>query len=351
MSTSTAMKSSLIEDNTQSPPRKINPKWKIVDTPQDSSFVPTFAVTLWLGWNGIVFGLIILAIALPINVYKGIVISILLTSILLPRDFPSAYSEGWGNWIMQKARMYFGLKTTIEDNDAINEYSEKNKAVIFACEPHDILPYSVFSFNPSLNVLPGKVGADGCVLMTSAIFNIPIMKHVYSWIGGDSVDKKTFRTRLQNNQSLAFCPGGVQEVLFMDPSKPDELILYLQSRKGFIKLALENGSPIVPVFTFNLDGSYGYILPRGKLVNDLARAIGFLPVFFWGRFYVPLGIPFAQKISVVFGKPIDVPKLEIKDITEDVVNKYHTLFLDELTALFERHKHDEGYGHRTLNIM
>lgn len=136
-----------------------------------------------------------------------------------------------------------------------------------------------------------------------------------------------------------------------DPDAPHEIALYLQSRKGFIKLALESGSPIVPVFTFHLDGSFGYFLPRGKAVGALARTIGFLPIFFWGRFGIPLGIPYPKKLSVVFGRAIDVPKVDKSEVTNELVNKYHEIFVEEMIDLFERHKLVEGYGHRTLKIL
>lgn len=51
---------------------------------------------------------------------------------------------------------------------------------------------------------------------------------------------------------------GVQEVLLMDPNnEPEKLVVFLKERKGFVKLALENGSALVPTFCFGLDGSYG----------------------------------------------------------------------------------------------
>ena len=87
----------------------------------------------------------------------------------------------------------------------------------------------------------------------------------------------------------------------MDPDKPNDVVLYLKKRRGFIKLALATGSPVVPVFCFNLDGSYGYWFPRGKLTEQISRTIGFLPLIFWGRWALPFGIPHPQKIYVVIG--------------------------------------------------
>ena len=197
---------------------------------------------------------------------------------------------------------------------------------------------------------------------------------VYSWVKRLPVDKRTFLGRLHRGESFAFTPGGVQEVLAT--GKPKEVVLYLQKRKGFIKLALTTGSPVVPVFAFNLDGSYGHWFPRGRFVEQLSRATGFVPLLFWGRWGVPYGIPNPKKIHVVIGQgkwssvnvhismrcsfrpylsfvsysAIDVPK-EGDKVSQESIDKYHAIFLKELEALFERHKEEAGYGRRQLKII
>eukprot|EP00979_Chaetoceros_neogracilis_P016631 scaffold8922_cov287-Chaetoceros_neogracile.AAC.15 len=323
---------------------------KVYKTEQDASLIPTIAVSLWLGWMAGLTYSVIFAATLASAFQRNLIISIFVISLVLPPAFPGKLGERIGCWIMKNAEKYFGLKVTIENEDAFHKLNKEGKAVIFATEPHDLLPYAVFVFNSCLGYLPGQIGKTMKVLMTGAIFNLPIMKHVYTWVGGRSVDKKTFRSRLANNLSLAFVPGGVQEVVLIDPQNQNDLVLYLQNRKGFIKLALEKGTPIVPTFIFNLDGSYGYVMPRGMLVNRIARKIGFLPLFFWGRFYIPFGIPNPVNISVVFGEPFDVP-CEADNISHENVEKYHKIFLQKLEELFERHKHAEGYGHRKLKIL
>ena len=328
-------------------------KWKIKDTPQDSGLLPTIAVTLWLGWNGFVLWIILYAIFLAI--YHGasstpfmIIVGSLTLSLLLPASFPGKLGCKIGNWMMHQGEKYFGLKTIIEDEDDLIKHSEQNKALIFTVNPHDILPYAVFAFNPTLRRLPGKINDDGTCLMTSAVFNIPFLKHVYSWVGGLPVDKRTFLGRLHSGESFAFTPGGVQEVLMLDPKKPEDVVLYLKKRKGFIKLALTTGSPVVPVFAFQLDGSYGYWIPRGKFVEKISRTLGAVPLVFWGRWYIPFGIPHPKKIHVVIGPAIDIPK---ETPTQESIDKYHDLFLEELEALYERHKDEAGYSGRKLKII
>jgi hypothetical protein len=173
---------------------------------------------------------------------------------------------------------------------------------------------------------------------------------VYS-IGRQSISLRYLSPSSLSSSSSSSCiAGGVQEVTLMDPNNADELVLYLQNRKGFIKQALTTGSPIVPAFAFNTDGSYKYWIPRGDLINGIARSIGFLPLFFAGRFGLPFGIPFPQDIHVVIGRPIYVPK-EGEDVKSETVEKFHKLFLHEMEGLFERHKEEAGYGHRKLKIL
>lgn len=114
-------------------------------------------------------------------------------------------------------------------------------------------------------------------------------------------------------------------------------------------MALETGSPVVPSFTFHLDGSYTYWIPKGKLLSKLSRTIGFVPLFFVGRFGIPFGIPKPQRLHVVIGKPIIVPKE--REVSAENVNKYHSLFLEEMISLYDRHKDTEGYGNRKLVII
>jgi hypothetical protein len=47
---------------------------------------------------------------------------------------------------------------------------------------------------------------------------------------------------------------------------------------------------------------------------------------------------------------IEVPK-EGADVTQESIDKWHDVFMMELELLFERHKHEAGYGHRQLKFI
>ena len=69
-----------------------------------------------------------------------------------------------------------------------------------------------------------------------------------------------------------------------------------------------------------------------------------------------LSLPNSKITSILQTKPlpiglaIDVPK-QGENVTQDSIDKYHSIYLKELEDLFERHKHEAGYGKRQLKII
>ena len=70
------------------------------------------------------------------------------------------------------------------------------------------------------------------------------------------------------------------------------------------------------------DGSYGYWIPKGRFVEKLSRTLGAVPLVFWGRFFIPFGIPNPRKINVVIGPGVCVIDL----IVFCVLNTHHHYF-------------------------
>lgn len=303
-------------------------------------------VTFWLGSMCFYFfmvpcgGFIWLYYLCPQLLY--VILPVLLASLLLPirRGLQPKILMRLGNWAMHGAAKYFRLKVIADDYDELKKCNQ----AIFAMEPHDVLPLGIFSFNKSLNVLP-SYELWGCI--TGACFKIPIMKHVYTWCSAVSVDKKSIKSMLRRGISPCICPGGVQEVTLLDRSKK-ECVLFLKKRFGFIKLALEYGTPIVPCFVFGHDKSFDCWVPKNKLLQKMGRKIGFLPMAFFGAFGIPFGPPKPCDYVNVVGSPIPVPK--IPNPTEEDIKKVQDVFLAKMVDLFERNKAAYGYGEITLRL-
>jgi hypothetical protein len=77
-----------------------------------------------------------------------------------------------------------------------------------------------------------------------------------------------------------------------------------------------------------------------------ASFVGIAIILFWGRFLLP--IPYRVPIVGLLGKPIDIPKKE--NPSEDEINHFHQLLMDEMVKLFNQHKDIYGWGHKKLII-
>jgi hypothetical protein len=86
-------------------------------------------------------------------------------------------------------------------------------------------------------------------------------------------------------QGVVLVPGGAPESL---ESHPGSYIVQLKSRKGFVKVALQNGSHLVPIYCFGENDIYDQINnPEGsglrKFQNKVLELFTFAPAFFTGR--------------------------------------------------------------------
>ncbi|XP_042545066.1 2-acylglycerol O-acyltransferase 2 [Dipodomys spectabilis] len=140
---------------------------------------------------------------------------------------------------------------------------------------------------------------------------------------------------------LAIIIGGAREAL---DARPGAFRLLLKNRKGFIRLALENGAALVPIFSFGENDLYKQISnPPGSWLryvqNKLQKNMGLSLPLFHGRgvFQYSLGLmPFRQPITTIVGKPIEVQ--QIMNPSEEEVSQLHQKYIKELCNLFEAHK-------------
>ena len=110
--------------------KSLSPNTKVHCSPQDCSFVPTLAVTLWLGWNGGLVFLVLYVAFLATPLQRNIIIGCLTLSLLLPPSFPKKLGSRFGSWVSHNALKYFGMKVTIEDEKSLEAVC--GKGPIFA---------------------------------------------------------------------------------------------------------------------------------------------------------------------------------------------------------------------------
>lgn len=127
---------------------------------------------------------------------------------------------------------------------------DPSKTYVFGIHPHGILPFGSLSalicgdksgFN---RLFPG---VRFRFLAASFCFYIPVYRDVLLGSGVIDAARYSAKNAIKRGFSLALVPGGATEALF---SSPRQDVLYLKKRKGFIKLAIETGCSLVPVFSF-----------------------------------------------------------------------------------------------------
>lgn len=213
----------------------------------------------------------------------------------------------------------------------------------YACHPHGV--YSDFRV-----LIDGMFVARGAPIKSLAatvLFRMPFIREIALWTGCVDARRSVAERSLSKEQgeSLLVLPGGEAEQI---RTKYGREIIYLKKRKGFIKLAIRQGVPVVPMYVFGVSDYYYtsefllgprmWIMKNLQICIPLSAGLGGSPV-----------CPLLKRTSVVFGEPLKFDQCD--EPTPEQLDKAHGAFMDALVKLFDKHKGGLGYGDRELEIM
>jgi 2-acylglycerol O-acyltransferase 2 len=215
---------------------------------------------------------------------------------------------------------------------------------IVAVVPHGQVPLSLAmtSISAPIKGILGRVrtvAADATKLF-------PGLTAFISAIDGVSAKRSELVEAIQGGDSLGISPGGVAEMFAGYPTPgylPTDEGAVLRNRTGFIKLAVDNDLPVVPVYVFGSSSLFRRLHVWGlEGVSKLCRASF---VVMYGRWGVPF-MPFRKKLRYVVGNPVYPP-----ECGGDRVAIMHAMFEEELRRCFDLNKKDYGWGDRHLKIV
>ncbi|XP_032966296.1 2-acylglycerol O-acyltransferase 2-B-like [Rhinolophus ferrumequinum] len=216
---------------------------------------------------------------------------------------------------------------------------------LFGFHPHGVLVTGAFgSFCTEATGFSRLFpGLQPHLLMLPCWFYLPLFRDYIMCAGLVSSNKASVAhllSRPGGGQVAVLAVGGPLEAL---EAKPGALSLRIRNQKGFVKLALEHGASLVPVFSFGENDLFQqFPNPPGSWVRRVQETLQPLLTVALPLFHGRLGLllPFRKPIHTVVGAPIPARRSPRPSRAE--VDALHALYVERLTQLFEEHK--ERYG-------
>ncbi|XP_060941575.1 diacylglycerol O-acyltransferase 2-like [Limanda limanda] len=245
----------------------------------------------------------------------------------------TTFVRKWKLW--EHVRDYFPIKLvkTAELNP--------NKNYILGYHPHGIMGAGAFTCfgTDSCGISEAFPGIRPCLAILAGLFRIPFFRDYIMSAGLYPVSKKSLGhllTKSGKGNAVVIVIGGAAESLASTPGINTVLV---KQRKGFVRVALEFGADLVPVYAFGENELFKQVIfPARSLrrrIQDLFKNImGFAPCLFAGEHFVIL--PYRIPVITVVGSPIPVPKRVAP--TEEEVDHYHRIYIEALCKLFHEHK-------------
>jgi len=279
---------------------------------------------------------------------------------LIDRNRPRRGGRKW-NWLRglkywHHFRDFFPISLVRHPN---SEFDPQGN-YLFVIHPHGIISIGAFCNFATESTGFSKLfpGIDMKLMTLSGNFRIPFYREYLMGLGlGDvSRDSCDYHLRSKPGSSIGIVVGGAAEALDARPGTAD---LYLNKRKGFVKVALNNGAFLVPVFSFGENNVFDQMVenPQGsklrKIQQKMLSVLGFSLPLFKGRSMLTYDfglLPYRKPITTVVGKPIKIPKISNPD--EETINHWHTLYTNSLKELYDQYKDVYDKGRRkSLEII
>jgi 2-acylglycerol O-acyltransferase 2 len=230
---------------------------------------------------------------------------------------------------------------------------EPNRKYIFGYHPHGIISHGAFAAfaTEALGFAQLFPGITNTLLTLESNFMIPLYRDYALAMGLRSVSKESCTNLLSKGgpngegmgRAITIVIGGARESL---SSQPGRLRLVLKSRKGFVKLAIQNGADLVPVLAFGENELYDQLVPDHKSMMHrvqllIKKVAGFTVPLFHARgvFNYDVGLmPYRRDLNIVVGRPIEVVQGKGGEVDSAYLDELHERYVKELERIWDEWK-------------
>lgn len=268
-------------------------------------------------------------------------ISAIMLAAYLPSFFDGAQFKSGRPWAAFRQHPLWRLTSRYIGIEVLRTKKlEPGKRYLFGLYPHGILILSRIAIYGGVWELLFP-GIETRVLGASPMFLCPGSREICLWMSAVDAAKRVAVACIEKfGLHLMVYPGGSDEIFETDPNSSATTLIV---RKGFIKLAIQTGSEIVPAFIFGEKWLY-YRKSVSKSVQKFFMKNFRMPlILFWGRYFTWL--PYHDKnkafLTVVFGSPI--PVTQMAEPSDEYIEELWIQYIDQVKNIYETYKERFGY--------
>lgn len=241
-----------------------------------------------------------------------------------------------------------------EDGTPSSAFKDPAARFVFGSHPH-----GAFAFHHMGNMMAPAVCEEGKSfdeispgfqrreLAASLVFLIPVLRELCLLVGAVDASRPVAEYVSDLGHSIGIVVGGEQEQIL---SQAGEHTVYVKSRKGFIRLAMRKGWPIVPCYTFGETDLYVQYRVLNGFRRLVVKHLGLAIMLVRGDSMMMPWLPRkGVKLVQCVGRPIPVPLLSTP--TREEVNRVHLAYIEGLQQVFDANKASCGYPNAVLNIV
>jgi len=209
------------------------------------------------------------------------------------------------------------IKENIGESFKLKKMTLEDKTYIYMWHPHGVFCSSMF-FHNGTSYTNANLKAKGTAF--NGLLWLPFMNEFFEELGAIPTEYFTMKSSLEKNESISVSPGGMREMLYKDTA-------IIEKRRGIFKMALETGTPLVPILSVNEDSLCELVEIPSWIQDSLERFDICICIPTLKSVYKLISLlhnPLEDPIYSIMGEPILVDKKENpseKDIS-DLREKY-----------------------------